>query len=483
MLLSMQGSSSRITPLPKLQICILLYLQAAEPITAFVIFPFINQLIFEYGISDGDEQKVGYYAGSVNTLFFLAEMISVYHWGRLSDRIGRRPVLMMGVVGLIFSSVLFGISKTFIGLVFSRALSGALNGNIGVSKSMIAEITDETNQAKAFGFIGLAFLGGMTVASFMGGVLTHPYERFPSIFGHWQFWKSYPYALPCFVSAIFCLSALLITFFFLKESLHTPKNKPAGEGYVTSLPQNSVEAPGETPPTATTSLLPKPELLPLREVLTPGVRIAIINYGTYSLVSGLYLSVQPLFLSTPIGLGGIGLPTPIIGLFLGGTGLLGGLLQAICFAPLQRRVPLRTLYMIGLASFYGTYLSWPLMVFFTTRSGKVDAATISLLALQQVCTAIAALGFGCTHIFVASAAPTRNTLGATTGLAQTLVSFTRAVGPAAAAYLYAYSLDKNVLGGQLLYVVLFVLISLALLVATWLPKVVKRASDVNTHSE
>lgn len=53
------------TPLPKLQLFILLYLQLAEPITSTVIYPFVNQLVRETGITGGDERKTGYFAGLI----------------------------------------------------------------------------------------------------------------------------------------------------------------------------------------------------------------------------------------------------------------------------------------------------------------------------------------------------------------------------------------------------------------------------------
>jgi len=77
-------------------------------------------------------------------------------------RVGRRPVLLIGLCGLMLSTTLFGVSKTFLTLTVSRALSGALNGNAGVMKSMMAEITDETNQAQAFGFMPLIFAGELS---------------------------------------------------------------------------------------------------------------------------------------------------------------------------------------------------------------------------------------------------------------------------------------------------------------------------------
>lgn len=80
----------------------------------------------------------------------------------IPTRIGRRPVVLIGIFGVTISIFLFGLSKTFFGLLFSRGLSGALNGNIGVLKSMVTEITTEDNQAKAWSFAPIVFAGIVT---------------------------------------------------------------------------------------------------------------------------------------------------------------------------------------------------------------------------------------------------------------------------------------------------------------------------------
>ncbi len=73
-------------------------------------------------------------------------------------------------------------------------------------------------------------------------------------------------------------------------------------------------------------------------------------------------------------------------------------------------------------------------------------------------------------MYISSAAPNKRSLGATNGVAQTMVSIQRTVGPAAAASLFAFSLDNNILGGNLAYVVLLTLVWIGLGVAMQLPK-------------
>ena len=90
-------------------------------------------------------------------------MISVVAWAKLSDRYGRRPILLWGQVILAASLFSFGASKTFWMLFVSRLLQGVANGNIGVTKSVMGEATDETNRAKSFGAIPLMWAVGVTI--------------------------------------------------------------------------------------------------------------------------------------------------------------------------------------------------------------------------------------------------------------------------------------------------------------------------------
>lgn len=104
-----------------------------EPICFTVIFPFIAAFLEDLHVTD-DPRKIGYFAGVIEGLFAFTTFATVLTWGRISDRIGRKPVLSMGLTGVACSITAFGFSKSFWGLVVARCLSGALNGNVVVVK-------------------------------------------------------------------------------------------------------------------------------------------------------------------------------------------------------------------------------------------------------------------------------------------------------------------------------------------------------------
>ena len=92
-------------------------------------------------------------------------------WGRLSDRIGRRPVLMSGVFISIIGYSLFGAAGSLPILFLARMLAGFGNANIGVAQALVADVTDRENRAKGMGIIGAAFGLGFTFGPAIGGLL------------------------------------------------------------------------------------------------------------------------------------------------------------------------------------------------------------------------------------------------------------------------------------------------------------------------
>ena len=91
------------------------------------IFPYIYYMVRDFGITE-DESKISFYAGMVTSAFTLAEFSTSVLWGRLSDKIGRKPVLLMGLAGTGLSVLTFGFAQSLPVALFARALGGFLNG-------------------------------------------------------------------------------------------------------------------------------------------------------------------------------------------------------------------------------------------------------------------------------------------------------------------------------------------------------------------
>ncbi|AAW41597.2 expressed protein [Cryptococcus deneoformans JEC21] len=217
-MLKLTRSLDGATPLPITQIAVLMVVRLAEPISYTVIFPFINQMVEELQVTDNPDH-VGFYSGLVESVFAFVQFFTVYHWAQLSDCIGRKPVLLLGLTGVAISGSLFGLASSFWMMILFRSLNGALNGNVAVVKAAIGDITDESNSTEAFAMYGLTWTVGSMIGNAMGGLLSHPFERFPEWFGSVYLLQSYPYLLPCLVGAGLTVLGILFSLLFYRESL------------------------------------------------------------------------------------------------------------------------------------------------------------------------------------------------------------------------------------------------------------------------
>jgi MFS family permease len=91
------------------------------------IFPYIYYMVKSFRITD-EERQIAMYAGMVTASFAFAEFLASIVWGRLSDRVGRKPILLLGLAGTGISMLIFGFAKSLPMALFARALGGILNG-------------------------------------------------------------------------------------------------------------------------------------------------------------------------------------------------------------------------------------------------------------------------------------------------------------------------------------------------------------------
>ncbi|KAH8979284.1 MFS general substrate transporter [Lactarius akahatsu] len=453
------------TPLPIVQISILLTAWLAESIISNSISPYLNQLVRELPDVGGDARKVGYYTGIIVSLRYAAEAATSFQWNRLSDHVGRKPVLLSCLVGTTLSILLFGLSRSFWALALSRCLHGAVMGHIGVVKSMTAELTDETNAARGFSMPPVAWSLGYVIGPLIGGILSRPQDRWPHIFSH-PFWADYPYFLPCLVAAAFACLSLVITRLYLEETLNS---RPSEELQLarpnSSVPQGDACDSPDLAMTSSESNKP----LPLRSVLTKPVVVTTANYAMLALLYSVAGSYIPLVWSTPVEYGGLNLNPASIGLWLSVYGGMGGFFQLVFFSHFVSRFGLRRVFVFSIASCAVIYALFPFENL-AVAGGGPNFVVWLLIILQVSSLCIFDMGYGAMNMYVSSAAPNRRSLGTVNGLSHVANSVVSAVGPAAADWLFAFSLTHNILGGKFAYIVLLGVVCGELGLSTQLPK-------------
>ncbi len=129
-------------------------------------------------------------------------------WGRLSDRVGRRPVILASVAGSVASLTAFALASSFAWLLAARAFAGVAGANVAAAQAYVADVTTPENRARGMGTIGAAFGLGFIVGPAIGG-----------FFGQWGF------AAPAFVAAGLSAVNLALAIALLPESL--PAGGPA----------------------------------------------------------------------------------------------------------------------------------------------------------------------------------------------------------------------------------------------------------------
>lgn len=109
--------------------------------------------------------------------YSLMQFLFAGAWGRLSDRIGRRPVLLLSIAGSGLALLLFAFSTTYLALLVARMLHGAMNANIGVAQAALSDISRPEDRARMMGYfgasIGLGFVFGPAIGGILGGYALH----------------------------------------------------------------------------------------------------------------------------------------------------------------------------------------------------------------------------------------------------------------------------------------------------------------------
>lgn len=440
------GPKTALKPLPKLQLLLVCYARMTEPIAFFCIFPYIAQMVQQNGhlpVSD-----VGFYSGLIESLFSATQMVVLIFWGRLADRIGRKPVLVTCLVGTAIGPVLFGMSRTIWQIILFRCLAGVFSGSGLVLRTMVSELSTPETQARAFSWFGFAGNAGIFLGPILGGVLADPVNQYPNAFKGLTFFVDYPFALAGFVTGAISTTSALTTIFFLKETL--VKETTGQDG-----------SPGS----------PAPPLSTMELLKSPGVLIVLWIYGHVMFLAFAFTALLPVALYTPIDLGGIGFSSFQISIYMAGQGASQAMWLLIAFPILQHRMGTKgVMKLCGAAYpfFFVLYIVLNTLLREGSHAAKVWFWIVGVIA--------ALIGPGVSMAFTGAqlalndVSPNSQVLGTLNALALTCSSGIRSIVPGATTAIYAIGVRNQILWGHLAWVLLVPLAAAYGVCSEWLPE-------------
>ncbi|KAH9828114.1 putative membrane protein [Teratosphaeria destructans] len=493
------GRHHEETPLPKGQLAILAVIALAEQTALNSISPYLPDMASSF--PDVDDGQVGMYVGLIASAFALAQFTTNFAWGWLSDRVGRKPIVLTGTMLTAACFVAFGFCRTLWQAVLVQLLMGLVNGNQGVISTCLGEITDRSNQSRAFTYLPVLYgLGGIT-GPIVGGLLVFRQNPLnPSTP------NPYPYLLPNLFSAGVLVIDFVLTAIFLEESLESAQDLPPLGKRVTNLfawlwqfgsshrptylrryKKSAHEHNPLSPATERSALLVHDEddeeeeqdddgddgsfhLLPngddigqlnRREVFTRDTILLLVTFLIFQLANISYNSLYPIFAqaSPPTGRS---LSPEEIGLSLAFAGVITILFQVGIFGKLREKIGNKVAYRVGLAGFVVAFLLMPWIGYKDgtqlrgpgtgqeTTKGKI-LLWIELGVVLIIKTVASVVGLTSALLLITNSAPSHAVLGTLNGLAQTLSAAGRAVGPFISGSLFSAAVNVKPKGEALAF--------------------------------
>jgi MFS transporter, DHA1 family, tetracycline resistance protein len=172
-----------------------------------IIIPVIPQLIKE--LIQGDISEASKYGGWLTFAYAITQFIFAPLIGNLSDKYGRRPIILISLLAFSMDYLLLAFAPTIVWLFVGRIIAGLTGASITTATAYIADVSTPENRAKNFGMIGAAFGLGFIIGPVIGGLLGQFGSR-----------------VPFYAAAILCLLNFVYGFFILPESLSIANRRP-----------------------------------------------------------------------------------------------------------------------------------------------------------------------------------------------------------------------------------------------------------------
>ncbi|KAF5657456.1 tetracycline resistance (probable transport) [Fusarium heterosporum] len=453
------------TPLPVRQLLLLAFLSLAEQTALNSISPYLPEMVLNMpGIPD---DKAGLYVGILASSFALAQLSTNFLWGYASDVIGRKPVLIMGTIALMGCFAAFGFCKQYWQIVVVHVAMGLLNGNAACVPTVLGEVTDRSNQSRAFTYLPVIYSLGSITGPALGGILVG------------KMGKEYPYLAPNVLSAGLLAISVVVVGIWFEETLDKtevnfetpawvnkilswfPSNKPPPRrpSWASRWPRSqshtqpllssgrAVESDSENDQDeddddADTKLDPA---LSVWKDLSRTTILVLVSYLVFQLSNISFNSLYPIFAATPPPAGRDMLPSKI-GISLSVAGLASCIFQAFLFQQLKAKLGNLGTYQISLLGLGISMLFMPWVGYaddkplFGVGTGKIwlyiELGVV--LILKNLC---AVGGLSSVMLLITNSASSHSSLGTLNGMAQTLSALGRSFGPFVSGGLFSLSIN------------------------------------------
>ncbi|KAJ5748768.1 uncharacterized protein N7511_010464 [Penicillium nucicola] len=510
------------------QLAILTFARLSEPLTqtSLQAYMFYQLKSFDPSLPDSE---ITVQAGILQGSFTAAQFLTAVWWGRLADAewMGRKRVLLIGLLGTCISCLGFGFSRSFTSAMIFRTLGGILNSNVGVMRTLIAEIIAEKKfQSRAFLLLPMCYNIGVIIGPILGGSLADPVRSFPQLFGPgsvfggtdgvgWM--KHWPYALPNVLSAFFIFASVLAVFLGLDETheyaryrkdwgrslgkrlqraltpsskYHRPLPRARNDGSV-YLDENAETWSVPSSP-ARSRIQPRAHKRPeFRQIWTRNVLLTLFAHFLLAFHTSAFNSMTFSFLPTPRapegsrdGLfhfnGGLGLPSARVGLATAIIGIIGLPLQIFVYPKIQTKLGTMASARVFMPFSPLSYILMPFLVILPNVPWVVWSCFTVVVGFQVISRTFI---LPAAIILVNNCVTDPSILGTVHGVAQSISSAARTLGPFLGGWGLGLGLENNMIGGVWWALAIEALIGWAVLYTIYEGKGIERKKDVEEDEE
>lgn len=451
---------------PTLQLFLLAIVRLAEPIALTSIFPYAWELVKRFKV--GDAQDASFYAGLLISSFSLAEAVMGMYWGGLSDRIGRKPVLMIGCVGTMLSMIAVGFASNIWIALLGRAVGGLLNGNIGVIQTMVGELVSKPeHEPRAYSVMPFVWSIGTIIGPCIGGTFADPHASWPSLFPEGGIFHKLPYLLPNLLCAALLACSIVLGFILLEETHpdKQPRVSLPADTYVSeetplmgtsdALKRPAVDLRAETYGTLTDNHEPEEDTIvrekpSVERIWNKRIINLIIALSIFTYHSMTFDHLMPIFFederfssvvaAVKVGSGspfyspgGLGLSVRSVGMIMAVNGVIALFVQAFIFPIAAERVGVYKLFLIVTVLHPIAYAIVPLLLY--VPQAIIFPAIYVVLTVRNIFSITL---YPLLLILIKESTPSHNALGKVNGLAASAGAACRMIAPPIAGYLYTY---------------------------------------------